>query len=100
MKSPTNKAERNAAVLARYQDGGSYRGIAKEFGISAVRVQQLIEAERKPDKCRCDCAVCLNGCVGNQNWQTKYYALLAKMQEIQAIQDETIAMGVENEPNG
>ena len=40
MKSPTNKAERNAAVLARYQDGGSYRGIAKEFGISAVRVQQ------------------------------------------------------------
>jgi len=42
------KAERNAAILARYQAGDTLREIASKFDISVARVQQIIKRNSEP----------------------------------------------------
>lgn len=47
MKKRNRKTERNMAICSRREEGASYRQIAEEYGISIIRVRQILEAWKK-----------------------------------------------------
>ena len=46
MKKRNEKTDRNREIFCRRENGESYRQIADRFGISIIRVRQIIEVER------------------------------------------------------
>lgn len=47
MKKRNRKTERNLAICSRREEGASYRQIAEEYGISIIRVRQILEVWKK-----------------------------------------------------
>lgn len=50
MKKRNRKTERNRGVYDMRQSGAYYREIAEHFGISIIRVRQILEAEAEEAK--------------------------------------------------
>lgn len=50
MKVRNRKTERNKEIYALRKSGVIYRKIAEQFGISIIRVRQIIEAEEAKDE--------------------------------------------------
>lgn len=45
MSRRDERTERNAAIYEHRQQGESYRAIAERFGLSIIRIRQIIDAE-------------------------------------------------------
>ena len=50
MKKRNRKTERNMAICSRREEGASYRQIAEEYGISIIRVRQILEEAKKRER--------------------------------------------------
>jgi transposase len=50
MKKRNRKTERNRGVYDMRQSGAYYREIAEHFGISIIRVRQILEAEESKNE--------------------------------------------------
>lgn len=53
LKKRNRKTKRNKEIYALRKEGAYYRQIAERYGISIIRVRQIIEAEEAADDSIC-----------------------------------------------
>lgn len=53
VKKRNRKTDRNKEIYALRQAGAYYRQIAEKYGISIIRVRQIIEAQEAADDALC-----------------------------------------------
>ncbi len=53
LKKRNRKTDRNKEIYALRKEGSHYRQIAEKYGISIIRVRQIIEAQEAADDSIC-----------------------------------------------